>query len=178
MKIFNFLPGIVLSLAAVTSTSAVAAEDNVHFSGALVSQPCTLPDADSDIKLDFGSVIIKSLYKYQRTMGKAFTIHLQDCDPSVFNSVNVTFEGTADAELTDMLALDAVSTAKGVAIGFELTDGTPLAINKAGPFSSLISGDNSLTFNAYVQAKPTAIATQTLGAGDFTAISTFVLGYQ
>jgi len=155
-----------------------AAEDNVHFSGALVSEPCTLPDTDADITLDFGSIIKKSLYEYQRTMSKPFEIHLQDCDPSLMQTVSVTFQGTADAELTDMLAIDASSTAKGVAIGLELSDGTPLSLNKAGPFSQLSTGNNTLAFNAYVQAKPTSINNNGVTAGNFNAISTFILGYQ
>ncbi|EOI5727638.1 fimbrial protein [Cronobacter malonaticus] len=176
MKIINFLLGVVLSIAAVTNV--VAAEDNVHFSGALVSQPCTLPDEDSDIKLDFGSVVIKALYKYQRSASKAFTIHLQNCDPSVFKRVSVTFEGTEDSELTNMLALDTTSTAKGAVIGLELADGTPLAINKAAPFQQLEQGNNNMTFNAYIQAQPMAIATKSLVAGEFTATANFLLAYE
>ncbi|WP_436876551.1 fimbrial protein [Siccibacter turicensis] len=155
-----------------------AAEDNVHFSGALVSEPCTLPDTDADIKLDFGSIIKKSLYEYQRTMSKPFEIHLQDCDPSLMQTVSVTFQGTADAELKDMLAIDASSTAKGVAIGLELADGTPLPLNKAGPFSQLSAGNNTLTFNAYVQAKPGFLENNNIVAGNFSTIGTFVLAYQ
>ncbi|CBA33887.1 fimbrial protein [Cronobacter turicensis] len=176
MKIINFLPGVLLSITMVTS--AVAAEDNVHFSGALVAEPCTLPDKDTDISLDFGTVIEKYLYQYQRTKSQSFSIHLEDCDPTLMSSVSVTFRGETDTELTTMLALDASSTAKGVAIGIELPDGTPLAINKASPYSQLTRGTNSLTFNAFVQAQPTAITSKSLIAGDFAVISTFLLTYQ
>ncbi|NCH59556.1 fimbrial protein [Cronobacter dublinensis] len=169
-------PGALLALA--LSLSASAAEDNVHFSGALVSEPCTLPDADTDIHLDFGTVIEKYLYKYQRTKSQPFAIHLKDCDPTLMNTVSVTFQGTADSELTDMLALDTSSTAKGVAVGFELEDGTPLALNKASPFGQLNTGNNILIFNAFVQAQPSVLLSHSLKRGGFTAISTFILAYQ
>ncbi|MDI6426014.1 fimbrial protein [Cronobacter dublinensis] len=170
------LPGTLLVLA--LSGSAYAVEDNVHFSGALVSEPCTLPEADTDIQLDFGSVVEKYLYQYQRTKSQPFSIHLAECNPAILSSVSVTFQGTADMELTNMLALDASSSAKGVAIGLELADGTPLVINKASPFTALTNGSNTLTFNAFVQAQPTILANKTLAAGDFTAISSFILAYQ
>lgn len=165
-------------LALVFSAGAPAAEDNVHFSGALVSEPCTLPDADTDIKLDFGTVIEKYLYQYQRIKSQAFSIHLKDCDPTIMNSVSVTFEGTSDTELTTMLAPDASSTAKGIAIGIELLDGTPLAINEDSPNIVLANGTNVLTFNAFVQAKPTYLANKSLAAGEFTATVNFLLSYQ
>ncbi|EOI3503829.1 fimbrial protein [Cronobacter dublinensis] len=175
MKIIALL--FVTTFALATATTH-AAEDNVHFSGALVTEPCTLSDADKDIHLDFGSVIEKSLYQYQRTESQSFSLHLLECDPAVLSTVSVTFEGTADSELTTMLATDPLSAAKGVAIGFELTDGTALAINHPSPYMELASGNNTLTFNAFVQAQPTVIANKTLVAGNFTAISTFVLAYQ
>lgn len=165
-------------LAGMFSVNVSQADDNVHFSGALVSEPCTLPDGDQDIQLDFSSVIMKSLYSSQRTASLPFTIHLENCDPSLMATVNVTFQGTADDELTNLFALEASSTAKGVAIGLEQGNGQALAINKASAYQQLSSGNNSLTFKAYVQAKPVALAQQKISPGNFTAISTFVLGYQ
>lgn len=169
------LPGALLLLAMVNGAKAA---DNVHFSGALVSEPCVLPDGEEDIHLDFGSVIEKSLYQYQRTKSQSFSIHLTECDPAVLSSVSVTFQGTADSVLTNMLALEASSTAKGVAIGLELADGTPLAINKASPYTQLTTGSNTLSFNAFVQAQPQMVSNKSLTEGEFTAISTFVLAYQ
>lgn len=175
MKLVYLVPVL---LAGVVVSHYSCADDNVHFSGALVAEPCTVPDSDADIKLDFSSVIEKSLYQYQRTKSLPFTIQLENCDPMLMSTVSVTFEGTPDDELTTMLAIDPSSSAKGVAVGLEQIDGAPLAINKAGPYQQLSQGDNSLTFNAYIQAKPEAIAQKQIIAGDFTATSTFVLGYQ
>lgn len=175
MKLRNILPAL---LAGVLTVNAAQAADNVHFSGALVAEPCTIPDADTDIHIDFGSVIVKYLYQYQRTKTQPILIHLDECDPSIMKTVSITFKGTPDSELTDMLALDGASTAKGVAIGLELTDGTFLAVNEHSPYTQLTSGDNLLKFGAFVQAQPSVIANKTLTPGEFKAISTFELTYQ
>uniref|UniRef100_UPI001F557CA2 fimbrial protein n=1 Tax=Enterobacter asburiae TaxID=61645 RepID=UPI001F557CA2 len=96
-------------LAAIITINPLYAADNIHFSGALVAEPCTLPDSDTDIHVDFGTVIVKYLYQYQRTKSQMFTIHLENCDPSILKTVSVTFKGTTDDELTDMLTLDTSS---------------------------------------------------------------------
>lgn len=176
MKRYLTLSSTLLML--VLANTAHAADDNVHFSGALVSEPCTLPEADQDIHLDFGTVIEQYLYQYQRTKSQSFTIHLTECDPTILNTVSVTFQGAADTELTNMLALDDSSTSKGVAIGLELADGTPLAINKSSPYTQLTTGNNTLTFNAFAQAKPSVVTRKSLTEGEFTATASFVLTYQ
>lgn len=175
MSVIPFFSAVLVGMILFNSAWA---DDNVHFSGVLVAEPCTLPESDTDIKLDFGSVIKKSLYQYQRTKSQPFTIHLEDCDPSLMSTVNVTFGGTEDTELNTMLALDPLSSAKGVAIGFEQSDGTPLAINTAGMYQQLTQGNNMLIFNAYLQVTPSAMSTKTIVSGDFTAVSTFILAYQ
>lgn len=154
------------------------AVDNVHFSGVLVSQPCTLPEDDTHIALEFDTVVTKYLYLYQRTKSKPFVIHLLDCNPTMMGAVNVTFEGQPDGELTNLLAIDGASTAQGIAIGIELADGTLLPINKTSPAQPLVSGNNSLSFSAFVQIQPTVLTNKALKNGDFTAIVTFVVGYQ
>ncbi|ELY5814257.1 fimbrial protein [Cronobacter turicensis] len=176
MKNKSLLISALINL--VLTNSVIAAEDNVHFSGALVSVPCTIPDEDKDIKLDFGSIIEKSLYQYERTKSIPFTIHLQDCEPSIMKLVSVTFQGTADAELTDMLQLDTTSIANGVAIGMEQNNGQPLKINDASLPQNLLSGRNDLLFYSFIQAKPTAIAGKSINSGTFSAFSTFVLDYK
>ncbi|AGE94451.1 fimbrial protein [Citrobacter farmeri] len=176
MKLMTF--SFLLLTGAVLSNGVQAVDNNVHFSGALVAEPCRIPDGDSNIKLSFGSVIVKGLYQYQRTKSQPFIIYLENCDPALMKTVSVTFEGTPDDELTTMLALEPSSVAKGVAVGLELVDGTPLAINKASPYQPLSQGNNALTFNAYVQGKPSAITNEQIIPGDFNAIATFVLVYQ
>ena len=172
MKLF------LLLLSFIIAGGACAKEDNVHFSGALVAEPCRLPDDDKNITLDFKTITEKNLYYYQRSKSEPFSIHLEDCDPSVMQTVSVPFFGDADNELTNLLILDPSSTASGVAVGIQLSDGTELPINKPSPYVNLTAGGNILTFNAYVQIKPSALANQSLVVGAFKAVSTFVINYQ
>lgn len=195
MKINVLIIGIVLSLgvtcyalAEITDVipnntardSRTAANDNVHFSGAVVTEPCTFPDSDLNIVLSLGSVGIKELYQSSRTKSAPFIITLGECDPAIMDSVSVTFKGTGDDELPDMLAMDAgeTTTASGIAIGLEMQDGTALALNKPAPPMALQVGTTLLTFMAFIQAKPSAMANHSLVGGAFQATSTFVLDYQ
>lgn len=172
----SVMGGLILLLVCISSN--VNAVDNVHFSGVLVSQACTLPDEDANITLDFDTVVTKYLYQYQRTRSKPFVIHLVDCNPAMMGAVNVTFEGQPDSELSNLLAINAGSTAQGVAVGIELADGTLMPINTTSPAQPLVSGNNSLSFSAFVQIQPSVLTNKSLKNGDFTAIVTFMLGYQ
>ncbi|WP_236916836.1 fimbrial protein [Cronobacter sakazakii] len=157
---------------------AEAVDNNVHFSGALVSEPCILPDADTEISLDFGSVISKYLYEYQRTKSVEFSINLAGCNPSIKNTVGVTFNGNEQPDMPGYLSLDSSSQAKGVAIGLESPEGVFFSNNKSTPFYPLVNGDNALKFKAFIQILPDALAKHSLIEGEFTAISTFILNYQ
>lgn len=170
----KLLLALVISLFAGLALAA----DNVHLSGALVAEPCKIPDADTDIHIDMGNVIAKSLYQYQRTKSQPFTIHLQDCELSLASSVSVSFEGTADDELTSLLKLEPSSTASGVALGIENNAGNLVEVNIASPAVQLVNNDNTLEFKAFIQALPSAMANKNLAEGGFTFITKFVLNYQ
>ncbi|HFK5395527.1 TPA: fimbrial protein, partial [Escherichia coli] len=88
--------------------------------------------------------------------------------------VRVTLTGTEDSEQPGFLALDAASTAQGVGIGMEKTDGTAVLINNtSGATFVLSSGNNDLHFNAWLQAKSGRDVTM----GDFTASLTATFEY-
>ncbi|MTH44965.1 fimbrial protein [Intestinirhabdus alba] len=168
-----------LGVLAMTFTlPGMAAEDNVTFGGTLVADPCTIPPGEETIGLEFGSVIDKALYADTRTKGVPFTLHLTECDPSLANTLSVTFSGTPATGLPGLLALDAGSTAKGIAIGLEAMDGTPLALEKAGAATQLVTGEMQLRWRAYVQGEPQALATRGIVPGEFSATATFRLDYE
>ncbi|MCK6964552.1 fimbrial protein [Enterobacter bugandensis] len=156
--------------------TSVWASDNLHFSGTLIAEPCTLDPNTTSINLDFGTVIDKYLYINTRTNSKPFDIRLLGCDTILGNSVQVTFSGTADSELPDLLAVSN-GAASGIAIGIELVDGTLLPINSTAPAHQLLTGDNVLTFRGYVQMKPSAMQSHSITRGNFNAIATFKLDY-
>lgn len=164
-----------LILMALGGTSAWAS-DNLHFSGTLIAEPCSLDPNTTAINLDFGTVIDKYLYINTRTYSKPFDIRLQGCDTTLGRSVAVTFSGQADAELTDLLAVPG-GAASGIAIGLEQADGTLLPINSTAPARQLMTGNNVLTFRGYVQIKPSAMQNHSITRGNFSATATFMLDY-
>ncbi|HCU0895341.1 TPA: fimbrial protein [Serratia marcescens] len=162
----------------IAASGCWAAADNMHFSGALVAEPCTLRPGDEDIRLDFGTVIDKYLYTYGRTPGKAFSLVLQDCDISLGNTVKVTFSGAESAALPGLLKPDGGSQATGIALGLETMAGAPLALNKPSEGYVIGKGSNSLQLQVYVRGEPEAIAQKSIGLGAFSSVATFGLEYE
>nr|WP_051516373.1 fimbrial protein [Pantoea sp. IMH] len=155
---------------------AMAVTDNLQFSGNLVADPCVLDPETENIELDFGTIIDKYLYINKRVHSQPFTVRLLECNLTLGNTVSLTFSGTADNELTDMLAV--TGAASGIAIGLETTDGTALPFNQATPMMALTAGTTDLVFNGYVQGKPTAIQNRSIVRGAFNATANFTLTYE
>lgn len=155
-----------------------AANSNLKLHGALVAEPCTLLPGDESVQLDFGTVIDKYLYLNGRTHGKAFQLHLIDCDTNLGKTLKMTFGGTESIQLPGLLALDGGSQASGVAIGMETPQGQPLPLNQQSGAYTLTDGSNVINLQAYVRGEPTAITHKTIGRGVFTTIATFTLDYE
>jgi type 1 fimbria pilin len=158
--------------------SQAIADDNVGFRGSLVAEPCVIPPGEEDIQLNFGTVIDKYLYTNQRTLGRQFSLHLADCDLSLAKMVRVRFSGNENPNLPGLLALDGGSQARGIAIGMETPEGKPMKLNQTGQKYPLARDGNQLSFKAYVQGEPEAIAKQTIVRGPFSAVATFSLEYE
>ncbi|MFQ0830776.1 fimbrial protein [Serratia fonticola] len=151
---------------------------NVRLHGALVAEPCVIAPGNENVLLEFGTVIDKYLYANERTHGQAFAIRLTECDLSLGKTVKVTFSGTENPRLKGLLAIDGGSQASGIAIGMETPQGEKLPLNKLGPGSRLVDGNNTLTVHAYVQGEPEALAKRSIERGPFSAIATFNLEYE
>lgn len=159
-----------------SGNSARAANDNLIFDGTLVAEPCVLDPDTTNITLDFGTVIDKYLYINGRTHSKPFSIRLLDCDLTLGKTISLTFKGTPDSELTQLLALES-GKVRGIAIGIVKADDTPLPINTSTQAYTLIAGSNLLAFKGYIQGKPTALQSKGIVRGDFSATATFMLDY-
>ena len=166
--------GLVL-LASGSLNEAQAVENNLHFSGALVSEPCNLDPQTTDFIVDFGTVVDKYLYLNTRTKSLPVVVNLTDCDISLGNKAILTFKGDENSALPGLLAVTGAAT--GIAIGMETADGTALPFNQPAPEFTLANGTNRLTLQAYVQGEPAAIMQQTITPGDFSATATFELAY-
>lgn len=175
---FRLMLLAVCIAANVSSFQVRAADNNVKFRGTLVAEPCVIPPGNENIPLDFGTVIDKYLYANGRTKSEPFAITLAECDPAIAGTVRVTFTGTPSTALPDLLALDAGSTASGIAIGLEAEDGTPQPLNKPSVALPLTPGTMALNWQAYVQGEPDAVAARNITRGPFTATATFSLDYE
>jgi len=141
----------------------------------VVNQACSLRPGDETITINFGNIVNKELLRDQRTPGKEFQLHLEECDLDISKSVKVTFSGQGAPEDPDLLALMGDSAAKGIAIGLE-QQGSVLPLNKASRALMLTAGSNMLTFAAYVQLLSSGQAG--LVPGTFSASANFKLEYE
>ncbi|MHC5646537.1 fimbrial protein, partial [Escherichia coli] len=99
---------------------------------------------------------------------------LKDCKGPAGYNVKVTLTGVEDSEQPGFLALDTSSTAQGVGIGMEKTDGMQVAINNTnGATFALTNGNNDINFRAWLQAKSGRDVT----IGEFTASLTATFEY-
>jgi type 1 fimbria pilin len=153
-----------------------AKDNNLHFDGTLVADPCVLDPKTTEIEVPFGTIVDKYLYLNTRTHSEPFTINLIECDTRLGNSVVVTFRGTESRELPGLLALTG-GPASGVAIGLETAGGQALPFNKPVPAMALSDGLTALQFQGYVQGEPTALKNHGIVRGDFKAVATFEIAY-
>ncbi|CAI1945811.1 MULTISPECIES: fimbrial protein [Serratia] len=160
------------------SVQAANDDNNLHFYGALVAEPCVILPGDEEIQLDFGTIIDKYLYLNTRTGGQKVEINLAECDPSLGKSVKVTFKGTENLALPGLLAIDGSSTATGIGIGLETLGARPLPVNKESGEYPLQKGSNQIALKAYVQGEPQAINQKKIGLGYFSVVATVNLEYQ
>lgn len=179
MKLCTFclLAGLLLTPVGAQALKTTAGTE-MDFSGTLVDEPCTVDPADTDIQLDFGTVIDTYLYLNTRTNSQPFTIHLENCDIDGWTGeggVITRFEGTQSAELPGYLAFS--DSTMGAAIGIEEADGTFLGLGKNSAPHQLNDGSVALTFQAFVQGEPTALEKKSIALGSFSATATFFLEY-
>lgn len=169
----NFMALLALGL---LMSGAAGAADNMHFSGTLRAQACTLHPDDQDIQIDFAQLGSRDLYLNGGTVDEAFNIRLQNCNLQVANTVEVTFMGNQSGKIPGALALDAGSTAAGFAITLKDANRQPLKLGDVSS-SSLTASDTTLLFYRRLQVEPDALINNGIVPGDFSASGTFALFY-
>lgn len=174
----SMIRGTLLASIILMFSPGTYAKDNVVMRGALVTEPCVIAPGDESIQLDFGTIVDKYLYLNQRTHGQEFKLRLSECDLSMGNIVRIKFSGTENLELPGLLAIDASSQAKGIAIGLETLDGKAISFNKSGGNYNLESGNNSVSIKAYIRGEPKALTQQDIKFGGFNATAIFGFEYE
>lgn len=134
----------------------VSAADNLHFSGSLVASPCTLTMQGTGIaEVDFSSLDSSDFTPDGQSARKLLVFELTDCDSALSNGVQVTFTGTEATGMRGIPAIDSHSGAFGIGIGIETLSGVPVGMNdKEGAIFTLVTGNNALNLNAWVQRLP------------------------
>ncbi|MDC9593046.1 fimbrial protein [Xenorhabdus sp. IM139775] len=151
---------------------------NVRITLTVLAPTCSIKTKDRNIEVDFGNVLNNDLYLKHRTEGQRFHLYLEDCDPRMIKRLKIKFLGEPSPELPGLLAVRTNGNLRGIAIGMEKLDGTPMPFNKTSEFPLLTnSTENVIPFRAYIQAAPRVIQDKTMGVGQFTAIATFEVNY-
>ncbi|EFL4480735.1 fimbrial protein [Escherichia fergusonii] len=168
---YALLAGLMLT----GGSTSFAVDNNLHFYGNLLSKSCTLVvDGQYLAEVHFPTVSRQDLNVAGQSARVPVVFKLKDCKGPAGYNVKVTLVGVEDSEQPGFLALDSSSTAHGVGIGMEKTDGTKVAINNtSGATFTLTNGNNNINFRAWLQAKSGRDVT----IGDFTASVTATFEY-
>lgn len=176
----------VLAAAVVTGISftAQAADGTIKFTGKILDSACTIDTSTATQTVNLGKVL-KSAFTGVGQVAAAtrFNIVLNNC-PSTLASATVKFDGTADANDSNILALNSDQTAQGVGVALYEEDGvTPIPLatqSKSLTLDSSTTGSpavaansNTMTFVAKYKATQ-----QTVVAGTANATSDFTISYQ
>ena len=174
-RIYSLGYGLLAGLLLTGSTRVLAVDNNLHFYGNLLSRSCTLVVESGNLaEVHFPTISRKDLMVAGESAHIPVVFKLKDCKGPANYQVQVTLTGTEDSEQPGFLALDTTSTAQGVGIGMETTDGVLVAINNlTGAKFTLSDGSNDINFRAWLQAKSGREVTM----GDFTASLTATFEY-
>lgn len=167
----------VIALLVMIQPAVVHADAEMRFSGTLVEEPCSLAPEDTAIEIDFGTIVNKQLYSHQRTLGKPFTLHLMDCDLSLGDAFSIMFTGIEDIEQPGLIMLDPSSSAKGVAIGIESSQGDFLPVNILSPWKTLKEGKNEINLQSYISASNESLIDRSIISGSIFAIFHLSINY-
>ncbi|NTY87917.1 fimbrial protein [Serratia fonticola] len=181
---------LIFAISALVSASAFAdapvgadqGSGRIHFTGTVINAPCSVAPGDEDINVNMGQVankVLESGDKFSQSVN--YTIHLQDCnldeqtvgdvDYPTVSKVSVSFGGTADSSVADLLA--NTGSAKGAAIRLIDANGDLLKVGNASKDINLTTGNNELVFAARVEANNQPVST-----GTIVAQATYALNYK
>lgn len=178
MKVSNVALSIGLACSliagAATAKDSTATTDSttVTFHGTITEVPCTLDSGSADQTVELGHIASSQLEKKGQSTAKNFNFALSGCDVTSKKTVAVTFNGQADSADPTLLAL-ASGDASGAGIAINSGD-KQLPLGTASSAQTLATGNNTLTFSAYLKGDGASAVT----AGEFSAVSNVTFTYQ
>ncbi|HCB2860385.1 fimbrial protein [Klebsiella aerogenes] len=157
--------------------SAAHAADQGHgtvtFTGSIIDAPCSISPDSIDQTVPLGQVSDSALANQGTSTPVPFQIKLEGCVLDENNSVSATFAGMADSTDDSMLGLSGTAQGAGIVIADQ--SGQQLDLGTASNAQTLLEGDNSLQFSAYLKGDA---GSATVVPGDFQSVANFSLAYQ
>lgn len=149
---WKFRYGLFISLLMGLSTTSFADNsNNVHYEGTLIALPCTINE-NTQTAVEFGTIVDKQLYLHGQTQPIPFDIILQDCDPSISNTIILSVHGiTGNVTSDGYLMLSPESTAQGIVIGLIDNIGKKIPINSALDPIQVSNGSMAIRLNTFVK---------------------------
>lgn len=172
----NLIAIAIVASAALSMSNAIAGGNGqVNFTGAITDNACTITNTvTSPLDVNLGVYASSELNggAGKETTKQGFKIALTGCPASV-PQASVNFDGTNDTNNPVLLKLTQdAGVATGVAIQLYDDAGTALALHTKSKSYPLVTGDNTLAFNA---AYKSTLGTVT--AGPANAVANFSIIY-
>ncbi|MEQ4693594.1 fimbrial protein [Providencia manganoxydans] len=160
----------------------------MNFDGTLVDTPCRIDQSSLNQNIVFLNSSPRDYWQFPAIRPtEKFTIKLIQCDAkSLWKSVKIKFNGQTEsamgAEQQKYLSLSSGANKGKLAIGFVDIDGSQRITlgqnHNGGKGTQLNDGTMLLTFNAFVQASPNAIANKSVVPGMYNATVEFEVSYE
>ncbi|HAE77079.1 fimbrial protein [Morganella morganii] len=160
---------------AFNAAAAIAPDQGsgtITFMGSIIDAPCSIAPESSNQTINLGQISNVLLANEGSSKPRNFTINLEKCDTTTKNSVSVTFDGSKDAVNNKLLGI--TGSAKGAGVVVTDGSGTEVTLGQPSVANTLLSGDNTLVFSAYLRGNS---ATGDIIPGEFTSVANFALTY-
>ncbi|NIC27707.1 fimbrial protein [Serratia plymuthica] len=183
MKLNKIVLGVSLAFGIASFAHAageVAYKEQGHgtvtFTGSIIDAPCSIDPDTIDQTVNLGQISNSALAANNKTgtsMPKNFQIRLEQCNfGTAGKSVKVKFTGV-EGVTKDTLGI--TGTASGASIVLKDGGGNRITLGKAAEAQTLLTGNNTLSFSAYLQGDG---ASATIVPGDFKSVANFGLDYE
>ncbi|CNH22119.1 putative mannose-resistant/Proteus-like fimbrial protein [Yersinia massiliensis] len=163
---------LVLGFASVAN-AADQGQGTVTFNGSIIDAPCSIASGSDSQTVELGQVSNVALMNGGKSQPKPFNIKLENCDITTLKTVTTTFGGGESSAVPGLLGIQGIGQGAGIAI----VDGTGTVVTLGTPNAeqTLVTGNNTLAFSAYLQGSTTSGA---IIPGSFTSVANFTLAYQ
>lgn len=182
MKLLSAVCGIwaLLFTTAAQADGAILIGGELKFHGRVVVQPCSIAPGDERLLVDFKKLSTRDLYINKQSLPVGFTLHLINCNTTVYKTLTVTFSGDRSQALPASLRVrnNVSGESAGIAIDLLQESGEPVTLDEPTPAKDLTSGSMQLDFQARVRVEPEALQQHSLQLGAFTSTASYTLNYQ